>query len=267
MNMELYYTCVLYIMTGIVGLCVGSFLNVVIYRTPIGLSVAKPASHCPNCKSTIKWYDNIPVLSYILLGAKCRKCKIHIPFRYTAVEILNAVLWLLSVRIFIDDSIIKVLIALILSSVLICVFFIDLENYIILDRFQIILLVLAVAVTVIDSLNSIYSLFSHLIAGVLGFGITLAISVIVSKIVKREAFGGGDIKLCGIMGLFLGVDKFLLAIIIASVGACLVILVLKMLKKDKSEYPFAPFLSLGFVVSVFFGDLIVNTYLSLLYII
>ena len=92
-NMGDFVYVVALILAGVLGLCVGSFLNVVIYRLPNGMNLAKPASHCPKCKKEIKWYDNIPVLSYIILGGKCRNCKTHISFRYTLVELLNAILW------------------------------------------------------------------------------------------------------------------------------------------------------------------------------
>ena len=88
--MDTYFTVVAYIMASVVGLCVGSFLNVVIYRLPNKMSLAFPPSHCTSCDYTLKWYDNIPVLSYIMLGGKCRGCKSRISPRYMLVEIFNA---------------------------------------------------------------------------------------------------------------------------------------------------------------------------------
>ena len=98
--MEHFYLICAYVLSGILGLCVGSFLNVVIYRWPNNMSIAKPSSHCPTCKYELRWYDNIPVLSYLMLGGKCRSCKTHISFRYTAVEVANTVLWLLCAFLF-----------------------------------------------------------------------------------------------------------------------------------------------------------------------
>ena len=114
---------VIYILTGVVGLCVGSFLNVVIYRVPEGMSLAKPDSHCPKCKYKLKWYDNIPILSYIILGGKCRGCGERISFRYTAVEIANTLLWLLSAFLFVEKSIVFAVMAALASSIFIIVFF------------------------------------------------------------------------------------------------------------------------------------------------
>ena len=101
--MDEYILIVTYILAGLVGLCVGSFLNVVIYRVPNDMSLAKPASHCPKCGYVLHWYDNIPILSYLMLGGKCRKCKEHISIRYTLVEIFNMLLWLLSVYLFWEE--------------------------------------------------------------------------------------------------------------------------------------------------------------------
>ena len=97
--METVYLVFTYVLTGLLGLCIGSFLNVVIYRVPLGMSVVYPPSHCPKCDYKLKWYDNIPVLSYCLLGGKCRSCGEHISFRYTVVELANMLLWLASVSL------------------------------------------------------------------------------------------------------------------------------------------------------------------------
>lgn len=253
-------------MAGIIGLCVGSFLNVVIYRVPLGMSVAKPASHCPTCSKPIKWYDNIPVLSYTLLGGKCRNCKTHIPFRYTAVEISNALLWLLSVRCFLCDGILPALIAMALSSVLICVLFIDLENMIIPDRFQIILAVLGIIAAVTDKsdFGGKFAL-SHIIGCVVGFAVFALVALVFTKITGAEALGGGDVKLAAVMGLFLGWQKLLLAVFIASLSASVLLIILKYKNNDGKTkgYPFAPFLSAGFLIAHFFGGAVINSYISL----
>ena len=145
--MDGYYTIVTYLLTAIFGLCVGSFLNVVIYRVPAGLSLATPASHCPQCKHMIRRRDNVPVLSYLFLRGKCRDCGAHIPFRYTAVELANAALWLLSVYLFWGRSIPFAVLAALCCSTLICVFFIDLSHMLVFDRFVLILLALGAAAT------------------------------------------------------------------------------------------------------------------------
>ena len=100
---EFTMLCV-YILSGILGLCVGSYLNVVIYRLPNEMNLSKPGSHCTKCNYSLKWYDNIPVLSYLILGGKCRKCKSPISPRYMIVELFNAALWLLSVALYWEAS-------------------------------------------------------------------------------------------------------------------------------------------------------------------
>ena len=91
---------VAYVMSGVIGLCVGSFLNVVIYRLPRGMNLSYPPSHCTTCNYRLRWYDNIPVLSWLMLKGKCRNCGAPISFRYTAVEIINTLLWILCAIMF-----------------------------------------------------------------------------------------------------------------------------------------------------------------------
>lgn len=261
--METYYLVVGYLLTGLLGLCVGSFLNVVIYRLPEGMSLAKPASHCPQCGYQLKWYDNIPLLSYLFLGGKCRSCKKHIPFRYTAVELANMVLWLLCAWCFGFDHLVYVILCAAVCSVCLCVFFIDLEHQIIYDRFQIILLVAAVASLWFDP-TTIW--WSHFIGGIGGFALFWLVGKLAGKFYGREALGGGDIKLAGVMGLFLGWQKLILAVLVASVGASIVLMFLRRYRGDdkQREYPFAPFLTVGFVLTMFLGTPVIEWYNTLL---
>ena len=158
-----YIKAVFILMSGILGLCVGSFLNVVIYRIPEGLSLSYPPSHCPSCNYKLKWYDNIPVLSYLMLGGKCRGCRGHISFRYTAVEILNTLLWILSAYIY-RENMPYGIISMIMISVFVSVFFIDLERGIIPDRFHIIIAVASIAALFFDKSTGILSHFIGLLA-------------------------------------------------------------------------------------------------------
>lgn len=249
------------ILTAVIGLCVGSFLNVVIYRLPNSMSLAFPASHCPNCNYKLKWYDNIPVLSYIILGGKCRSCRKHISFRYTIVELSNALLWVASLLLF-RDNVLYALISAVALSVCICVFFIDLEHMIIFDRFQIIIGVLAVLAIFLDQ---DYKWYDHLIGGGVGFLVFFLVNLIMSKLLKREALGGGDVKFAAVTGLFLGWQKFILMMLIASITASVVMIILKSKNKGESkETPFGPFLTFAFAVALFFGNFILNWYVGLL---
>lgn len=263
--MDTYFTVVAYIMASVVGLCVGSFLNVVIYRLPNKMSLAFPPSHCTSCDYTLKWYDNIPVLSYIMLGGKCRGCKSRISPRYMLVEIFNALLWVLSVLMFWEievKAIIYTCMAVVVSSVLICIFFIDLEHMIIYNRFT---FTVAVCGLVAAGLNTT-RWYDHLIGAAAGAIVFLAIYFGSILIIKREGLGFGDVKLAAAAGLLLGWQKFLLAMLIASVVGSIVLLVLRAVRKDEQgrEYPFAPFIVAGMLFALFFGDPVINWYLGLI---
>lgn len=262
--MEKYYLIVAYVMMGLVGLCIGSFLNVVIYRVPNKMSLATPPSHCPTCKYQLRWYDNIPVLSYLMLGGKCRSCKNHISFRYTAVELINCLLWICCVERFWQASVPMAIIYALALSTLICVYCIDLEHKIIPDRFHVIILCLAFASLFFDK---DYDLVSHLLGGIIFFFAFYLIGLGFEKAMGREALGGGDIKLVGAVGFLIGWERMLLSILVATIPAAIIMVVAERIsnKTGKSrEFPFAPFLVIGFAFSIFFGKGLIDWYLSLL---
>ncbi len=266
--MSLYYTVTVYVLAGLLGVCVGSFLNVVIYRVPIGESLSHPSSHCPKCGRALRWYDNIPLLSFLILRGKCRSCGARISFRYFAVELANMLLWLLSVFLFWEKSIPFAVIAAVTSSVLLCVSFIDLDHSLVPDRFVVILGLVGAAAAFFDPY---YGWLSHLLGGAIGLAAFWGIAFIYYKIRGREGLGGGDIKLAAACGLLLGWERLLLSVLAASVAASVVLGVLSRRdgKKDEEsegsgEYPFAPFLSAAFALALFFGNYIISAYLSLL---
>lgn len=282
--METYYQIVTYVLAAILGLAVGSFLNVVIYRVPRGMNLATPPSHCPSCGYRLRAYDNIPLFSYLFLGGKCRKCKTHISFRYTAVELANTLLWVLSVYLFWDRSIVYAILCALVSSVFLCVFFIDLENGIIPDRFQLMLLALGAAATFIDP---DFEWYAHLIGGVVGFLSFFLIARVFEKVCGVTGLGDGDIKLAGVAGLLLGWQRLILALLVATLPAAIVLLVMRLfrirpnregkndpmaaLREECEEgeipegaFPFAPMLVSGFAVALFFGTAVLRWYLSLL---
>ncbi|MBQ0101521.1 MAG: prepilin peptidase, partial [Firmicutes bacterium] len=202
----------------------------------------------------------IPVLSYIILGGKCRKCGEHISFRYTLVEIGNMILWLASVLIF-RENLVYAFICCAVSSVALVICCIDFEHLLIFDRFQIILGCLGLLAVPFDKSVSHWS---HLIGGIAGFGVFWLIGTVGTAVLKKDALGGGDVKLAGVMGLFLGWQKLLLALMIASVLGSVILLALSAARKEEGkEYPFGPFLTLGLVVSMLFGNGIINAYISL----
>lgn len=249
------------VMSAILGLCVGSFLNVVIYRVPNGMSIALPPSHCPQCDYRLKWYDNIPVVSYILLGGKCRNCKQHISFRYTVVELLNMVLWtLLALQLY--DNLLYLAVCCVAASMLVVVAFVDLEHMYIPDRFQLTLLVAGIVAIFADPSIVWWERLVGLGVGAALFGLFYGVSFIVYK---REGMGLGDVKLAAVCGLLLGWKNLIVMVLVASLVGSVVLLALKYARKDedKKEYPFAPFLSLGAIVAMLVGNYIVDWYLAL----
>lgn len=261
--MDQYYIIVTYILAGLLGLCVGSFLNVVIYRVPNNMNLAKPASHCPKCGYVLRWYDNIPILSYLMLGGKCRSCKEHISIRYTLVEILNMLLWLLSVYLFWEESIVYSVIAMLASTLLVCVFFIDLEHMLIFNRFSISIAVLGIVAMFFDDYTEI---IDHILGGVIGGGIFVLLYYGAIWVLKKEGFGWGDVKLVAAAGLLLGWQKLLFAMLVASITGSIVLLAIRAIKKDEEgkEYPFAPFIVAGIMISMFVGAEVIQWYTNLL---
>lgn len=259
--MDGFYLICAYVLSAVLGLCVGSFLNVVIYRLPLNMSLSKPNSHCTHCGYELRWYDNIPLLSYVMLGGRCRKCKKHISLRYTVVELVNMILWLLTAYLFIEKSIPLACIYMIALSVFICIFFIDLEHKIIFDRFQIILLLLGMLSIIFDR---DYGWLSHVIGGVGGFLVFYLISLAYEKLCHLEGLGGGDVKLAGVVGLLLGWEKLLFGLVAATIPAAVILLILSRGKEGENrQFPFAPFLTIGFAVSMLFGRQIIEWYVSL----
>ena len=251
-----------YILAVVLGLCIGSFLNVVIFRIPNNMSLASPPSHCTKCGYLLKWYDNIPVISYLILKGKCRKCKSRISPRYILVEIFTALIYALCVYLFWEHSVVYAIISMLFSSVLICTFFIDLEHTFIPDRFQIIILALGIVAIFFDRYTEWYD---HLIGMLSGGVVFLSIYFVALAIYKREGMGFGDVKLAFVVGLFLGWQRLVLAMLITSVLACFVMLPIIFIKKSDNgkEFPFAPFITIGTLVALLYGAQILTWYISL----
>ena len=258
------------ILTILLGLAVGSFLNVVIYRLPNNMSLAKPASHCPKCKNPIKWYDNIPVFSYIFLRGRCRHCKEKISFRYPFVELLNMALWFTCLIMFTNYIVpsfemnwLRFIFSCIICSTLICIFFADLDNMEIPETFQGILLICGLVLLLDNPTkeNIMLKVFGFLGAGAL----FILVNLIFKLIKKRDGIGFGDVELVACAGLILGGYKMILALIVSCVVGGIVLLIIASIRKDKHrEYPFAVLLTAGIAFSLFAGDYLVSLYLRLL---
>ncbi len=250
------------IMTAVLGLVVGSFLNVLIYRLPLNKSIAFPASHCPKCEHKLKWYDNIPTLSYLILGGKCRYCKEPINPRYLVVELTNAALWLISYKLFGFSPMFAL--SCVFLSVLIVIIFIDLEHFIIPDILVLVILGLGVISLFFPYEMSIGEKFLGLTVSLLLF----LISYLLGRALKKEAIGGGDIKLVLAVGLFLGIKLTILGLFLAALLGTLIEVprLLKVRKNNQEEYivPFGPYLAFGFIISLFVGNQILSWYVNLL---
>jgi len=243
---------------GLMGLCVGSFLNVVIYRLPNNLSIIKPPSNCPVCGRMIKPYENIPVISYIFLRGKCAGCKNGISAIYPAVELLTAVLWVLPVIYGFDYM--NACVAAIFSTILLAVFFIDFKYMIIPNELVIAIIVLSLPLFFIG--NDIVW-YNRLIGFVVGGGVLYLLAIFSEKAFKKEGMGGGDIKLMAAAGLMLGWQNILLSLFMAAAVALVIIILITPLKKKfpiGEAVPFGPALSVAMLICYYFGAPIISWY-------
>ena len=249
-----------YIISIIFGALVGSFLNVCIFRLPKEESIIWPGSHCPHCKNAIKFYDNIPLVSYFLLRGRCRYCQGTISLQYPLVEGITA---LSSLFLFIKfGPSLNYLFYFSFVSALIVITVIDLYHQIIPDAISL----PGIGVGLLASiLIPKITFFNSLIGILLGGGSLFLVATLYQWLFKREGMGGGDVKLLAMIGAFLGWKAVLLTILLSSlIGSVTGILMMVVKGKDfKYAIPFGPFLSLGAVISLFYGEEIVRWYLYL----
>ncbi len=242
------------------GAMVGSFLNVCIYRLPKEESIVRPGSHCPKCKTPIQFYDNIPLLSYLLLGGKCRHCKAPISIQYPIVETITA---LSSFFLFITFGVsLSFIYYFLFVAALIIITVIDLYYQTIPD-------VISVPGIVIGLLGSLIILqitfWASLIGIISGGGSLFLVATVYQWLFKREGMGGGDVKLLAMIGAFLGWKAVILTILLSSfIGSIIGIAVMLIKGKDfKYAIPFGPFLALGAVISLFWGEQLIDWYLHI----
>jgi leader peptidase (prepilin peptidase) / N-methyltransferase len=236
------------------GLIIGSFLNVVAYRLPRGESLAHPPSHCPSCGEPIKPYDNIPVLSWLLLRGRCRNCKAAISPRYPLVEALTGVLYALVMWARWDDAS-GIALGIVLVTVLIPIAIIDFEHRIIPNRITGPAAIVAILIGVLFDQDFVVE---QLIAGAAAGGFFL-----LAAIAYPRGMGMGDVKLAGMMGLYLG-RAVGLAVLVGLVAGVLVggVIMARVGVKAgrKQQVPFGPFLALGGIIAIFAGDAVADSY-------
>lgn len=232
------------ILIALFGLCIGSFLNVAIVRIPKGESINLPASHCPVCLHALKWYHNIPLLSWLFLRGKCGFCKHTISIQYPLVEIGSAFLYG-SVYVHVGNTIQTLLIGSVFA-LLLALSVIDLRYKAVPDALSIPALLLAFLVA--EPLVSLQN-------GLLFMGAFTLLRFLVSALCKKEAMGEADSIIAGVMGALLGIKLGFAAIYIAAVIALIAFMVVK---KRGYELPFIPFLSLGLLITWFFSTPILH---------
>jgi len=244
----------------LIGAIAGSFLNVCIYRLPRHESIVFPASHCPHCGEPIKFYDNIPLVSYVILRGKCRNCKQNISGRYPIIETISG---LLAIAIVIKYGLtLHSLLLLLLVFSLIIVTFVDLDFQIIPDILSIPGIIAGIGASFfIPTISWIDSILGILAGG----GFLFIIAVTYKWLTNRDGMGGGDIKLLAMVGAWLGWKAVPFILLISSfIGALIGSISLLLAKKSlRYKIPFGPFISIAAVIYLFFGPEIINWYINL----
>lgn len=287
--MDLYYFIVFACFAFAMGACIASFMNVCIWRIPRNESVVSPPSHCPNCNAPIRWYQNIPILSWCCLRGKCANCHKPISVRYTIVELLGGILFLMAYFqwgipfFFRGDvalyglqplrSLWAVPVFWVVFTGLILGSFVDLAEQWIPDRVTIGGMILGVPLSfLVPELQGeqmrLHALYWSLGGLFFGFGFLWLVGFVFSKIVKKDALGFGDVKLIGAVGAFFGPGAVLFTIIVSSFVGAVVGVVLMLRGKAKlggfTAVPYGPFLALGVIAWMFWGPGIVGRYLRLM---
>ncbi len=246
-------TLLMYILVFLFGITVGSFLNVCILRIPKGESIVTGPSHCTSCGKRLKWYENIPLISFLALRGRCSGCKAKISWQYPLVEALNGALWLLTFYV-LGFTALAALAAL-LASALIVVSFIDARTREIPPSTTIFILVLGAAATLLDLQNWL----THLIGF---FAMSLPLYLIFA-ISKGNSMGGGDIKLMAGCGLLLGWKLVVLGFFFGCLAAAIIHITLMIFKKAGRTLSFGPYLSIGIFVAFIWGSSVINWYMNM----
>ena len=241
------------------GLCVGSFLNVCIYRLPRGGSLLTPRSRCPGCEYELRWYDNIPVLSYLLLQGRCRQCRSRINLRYPIVELLTAVVFAMHYAVFGLTALMVV--RLVFACALIVLFAIDLEHQILPN----VITLPGIAAGLIFSVVFPPGVFDAVLGALLGGGVLWLIGEAYYRFAGQEGMGGGDVKMLAMVGAFLGWKQVILTLIVSSVTGSLLGLALIVLRRGgmKQALPFGTFIAVGALLASLAGEPIVQWYADL----
>ncbi|MHB1060078.1 MAG: prepilin peptidase [Rhodanobacter sp.] len=240
--------------SGVFGLLVGSFLKVCIARWPAEQSVVRPRSRCPQCSNLIAWYDNIPVISWLVLRAKCRHCKLPIPAMYPLVELAVGIIWAWAAWHYLIS--VEMLRAAVFFTIILGIAMTDAREYIIPDEFSVGGTVLGIGFAFI---GGALGWQGALIGAVFGYALLWLVAVVGTRMFGEEAMGGGDIKMMAMIGAFLGWSGVLLTLFLGALLGTLIFLPIKLLGKDKLV-PFGIFLAIGAAATWLWGDALLAWY-------
>lgn len=243
-----------YIIVFLYGIVIGSFLNVCIYRLPKHENIVKVRSHCMSCGYQLKWYDLVPVFSYLFLGGRCRKCKAKISIQYPLIEMLNGVLYII---IFAEYGFsVETLLYCLLFSALVTLSVIDFRTYEIPVGINVFILALGLIRVITD-----YTNWPRYIIGLLCVSGFLFLIYLVTK---GRGIGGGDVKLMAAAGLLLGWKLIILAFFVGCIIGAIIHLIRMKISKAGHVLAMGPYLSLGIMIAVLFGERMISWYLGIL---
>ena len=240
----------------LMGLCIGSFLNVVIYRLPLGQSLVSPRSRCTKCGYELRWYDNLPVLSWAFLGGRCRQCRAPISAQYPIVEIITALLFVLVVSL---TPVGPLLVSrLILVAILVALFGIDLEHQILPN----VITLPGIAIGLMFSLIASPGWKDALVGAALGAAVLYGIAAAYYAVRREEGMGMGDVKMLAMIGAFLGWQGVLVTLVLSSFSGAAIGLALIAAQRGgmKLALPFGTFLAAGAVAAMLAGDPLIAWY-------
>ena len=248
------YAIIIYPLVFVYGILVGSFLNVCIYRIPKHESIVTVPSHCMSCGYGLKWYDLVPVFSWLCLRGKCRKCKAPISVQYPIIEALNGILWLLTIHV--CGLTVEGILYCCLVSALIVISVIDFRTFEIPFGINVFIGALGLVRLVTDLEHwSIYVIGAVLVSGIF---------FLIHVLSKGRSMGLGDVKLMAAAGLLLGAPKIFLAMLIGCLFAVIIHPIRMKVSKEGHELAFGPYLAIGIYISALAGAPIINWYFSLL---
>lgn len=246
---------ILYALVFIYGIIVGSFLNVCIYRIPLKESVVTTRSHCMKCGYQLKWYDLVPVFSYIFLRGRCRKCGDRISPQYPLIELLNGILWVLTF-VYTGINITSLIYSLVISA-LIVLSVIDFRTFEIPVSINVYIGIMALINIVTD--------YEHILTYIIGMIIVSGVLYLMYFLSNGRAIGGGDVKLMAACGLLLGWKLIIVAFIFGCLYASVIHILRMVISKKDHMLAMGPYLSAGVITAMWFGSHIVNWYVSCLF--